>query len=72
MNAQEQLRLDLMHARTDLVFLLSAQVVADADEIRNMRRRVSQLLEAISRNQCRVSSEALSVRATGYGNYLGL
>ena len=63
MDAQEQLRLDLMHARTDLVFLLSAQVLADADKIRNMRRRVGQLLEAISKNQCRISSEALSVRA---------
>jgi len=63
MDAQEQLRLDLMHARTDLVFLLSAQGLADADKIRNMRRRVGQLLEAISKNQRRISSEALSVRA---------
>ncbi len=63
MDAQEQLRLDLMHARTDLVFLLSAQVLADADKIRNLRRRVGQLLEAISKNQRRISSEALSVRA---------
>jgi len=63
MDAQEQIRLDLMHARTDLVFLLSAQVLADADKIRNLRRRVGQLLEAISKNQRRISSEALSVRA---------
>jgi len=47
MDAQEQLKLEFMRARTALVFLLSEQVRTDAEQIRIARRQVSQLVEAI-------------------------
>ena len=48
MEAQDQLKRELMRARTELAFLLSDQVRAQAEEIRSVRRHVNQLLEAIS------------------------
>jgi hypothetical protein len=48
MKTAEQLRLELIHARTELAFLLSEQVRTQADEIRNVRRHINQLLEAIN------------------------
>ena len=55
MKAEAQLRLELMHARTELAFLLSDQVPAHADEIRNVRRHINRLLEAINGNRYHVS-----------------
>jgi hypothetical protein len=51
MEAQDQLRLELMHARTELAFLLSEQVRAQAHEILLARRHVKQLLEEINANR---------------------
>jgi hypothetical protein len=56
MEAQDQLRLELMRARTELAFLLSDQVRARAEEVRSMRRRVNQLLEAINEKSKPASS----------------
>jgi len=48
---QFSLRRALMQARTELAFLLSDQVVAQANEILNVRRHISQLLDAINRSR---------------------
>ncbi len=55
MEAQDELRLELMHARTELAFLLSDQVPGQASEIRNVRRHINQLVEAINGNRYRAS-----------------
>jgi hypothetical protein len=58
MKTREQLRLELMHACTELAFLLSEQVRAQADEIRNVRRHINQLLEALNGERYRGSGGA--------------
>jgi len=58
METQDELRLELMHARTELAFLLSDQVPGQASEIRNVRRHISQLVEAINGNRYRISGGA--------------
>jgi ribosomal protein L29 len=58
MEAQDELKLELMHARTELVFLLSDQVPGQASEIRNVRRQINQLVEAINGNRYRILSGA--------------
>ena len=45
---QISLRLELMRARRELAFLLSDQVIVQANEIRNARRHINQLLDAIN------------------------
>jgi hypothetical protein len=58
MEAQDELKLELMHARTELAFLLSEQVPGQASEIRDVRRHINQLVEAINRNRYRASGLA--------------
>jgi hypothetical protein len=58
MKTREQPRLELVHARTELAFLLSEQVRAQADETSNVRRHINQLLEAINGEQYRGSGGA--------------
>jgi hypothetical protein len=58
MDAQDELRLELMHARTELAFLLSEQVLCQASEIRNVRRHINQLVEAINGSRYRASGGA--------------
>ena len=58
MEAQDELRLELMHARTELASLLSDQVPGQASEIRNVRRHINQLVEAINGIRYRISGGA--------------
>jgi hypothetical protein len=58
MEAQDELRLELMHARTELAFLLSDQVPGQASEILNVRRHINQLLDAINGNRYRIPGGA--------------
>jgi hypothetical protein len=68
MEPQDQLRLELMRARTELAFLLSDQVRAQAEEIRSMRRHVSQLLEAVNeKSETRLECER--ARASSFAFY---
>ena len=57
-----QLKLELMRARTELVFLLSEEVRSQASQVRNVRAKVNELLDAIAINTGDVSSSSLSVR----------
>ena len=58
MEAQDELRLELMHARTELAFLLSDQVPGQASEILNVRRHINQLVDAINGNRYHISGGA--------------
>ncbi len=58
MEAQDELRLELMHARTGLAFLLSDQVPGQASQIRSVRRHINRLVEAINGNRYRISGGA--------------
>lgn len=53
METHDELKLELMHARTELAFLLSDQVPGQASEIRTVRRQINQLVEAINGNRYR-------------------
>lgn len=58
METQDQLRQALMRARTELAFLLSDQVRAQAEEIRDVRQLVNRLVEAIDGNRGAASDRA--------------
>lgn len=58
METQDQLRQALMRARTELAFLLSDQVRAQAEEIRDMRQLVNRLVQAIDGNHGAASDRA--------------
>jgi hypothetical protein len=47
LDAQDQLKMRLMRARTELAFLLSDQLQAQPEEVRAARRNINLLIEAI-------------------------
>jgi len=49
MEADDDLKLELIRARNELTFLLSEQIQARAEEVRAVRQRIGELLETISR-----------------------
>jgi hypothetical protein len=56
MDMLSQLKLELMRARTELVFLLSEEVRSQASQVRNARVRINELLDAIAIDTGDVSS----------------
>ena len=49
MEADDDLKLELIRARNELTFLLSEQIQARAEEVRAVRQRIGELLETINR-----------------------
>lgn len=64
MDMLSQLKLELMRARTELVFLLSEEVRSQASQVRNARAKINELLDAIAIDTGDVSSSPLGVRGT--------
>lgn len=62
MDMLSQLKLELMRARTELVFLLSEEVRSQASQVRNARAKINELLDAIAIDTGDVSSSSLGVR----------
>jgi hypothetical protein len=62
MDMLSQLKLELMRARTELVFLLSEEVRSQASQVRNARAKINELLDAIAIRTAEVSSSSLGVR----------
>lgn len=56
MDMLSQLKLELMRARTELVFLLSEEVRSQASQVRNARAKINELLDAIAVDTGDVSS----------------
>ena len=56
MDMLSQLKLELMRARTELVFLLSEEIRSQASQVRNARAKIKELLYAIAIDTGDVSS----------------
>ena len=48
MDTHDELRLELLRARNELAFLLSDQIYSRDSEVRNVRSRITQLLDTIN------------------------
>jgi hypothetical protein len=48
MDTHDELRLELLRARNELTFLLSDQIYSRDSEVRNVRSRITQLLDTIN------------------------
>ena len=59
---QNELRLELMRARTELAFLLSEQAPGHAREVRDARKRVNELRVAIARDAGDAARASLDLR----------
>jgi len=63
LDGQDQLEMRLIRARTELAFLLSAQLQTQSEEVRAARRKINLLIEAIGENRFSSSGGSSQARA---------